>query len=422
MKNNASDKNENKQKIKPPVKPFVRPSDKPSGDQERQGLNRTASALSGSARQAESFPTLAVILRFAQQQKASDIHIGGGEIWIRTDGKLARVRTGDGKAAERACDEAEALTEKRTDCGASIIPGTRQRLHRFRSMGGDCLCIRLLPGQVPDARTLGLTPGLIELSSLRAGMILVAGPTGSGKSTTLAALIREAAVNRACTIVTLEDPAEYDLAGIPECRSLIRQREIGRDIESYEEGLREAMRQDPDLIMIGELRDEKTAEQALKAAETGHLVMSTLHTTDCAQSVDRFLEMFRPESRDSARGVLADVLEAVCVQRLIPAVGGGRVAVREIMRGTPAVKGLIRDGRTHQLKNVIQTSGSEGMVLFDRDLADLVGCGRVAEENALLYAAEPAQLSGYLKNQTPKPVPGGQSEEERSISLLNKSV
>ena len=156
------------------------------------------------------------------------------------------------------------------------------------------------------------------------------------------------------------------------------------------------MREDPDVIMLGELRDEKTAEQALKAAETGHLVLSTLHTTDCVQSVSRFLEMFRPEARDSARGVLADVLEAVCVQRLIPASDGGRVAVREIMRGTPAVRGLIRDNRTHQLKTVIQTSGDEGMVLFDRDLAQLVGTGRVAEACARMWASEPAAFQDYL--------------------------
>ncbi len=192
------------------------------------------------------------------------------------------------------------------------------------------------------------------------------------------------------------ESAEYDLGAIPGSRSLVRQRGLGRDIDSYSQGLADAMREDPDVIMLGELRDEKTAEQALKAAETGHLVLSTLHTTDCVQSVSRFLEMFRPEARDSARGVLADVLEAVCVQRLIPASDGGRVAVREIMRGTPAVRGLIRDNRTHQLKTVIQTSGDEGMVLFDRDLAQLVGTGRVAEACARMWASEPAAFQDYL--------------------------
>ncbi len=315
------------------------------------------------------------IVRFAQERGASDIHIGGGEIWIRKDGRLIRVKT---------------------EADAAILPGTRQRLHRYKSLGTSCLCIRLLPGIVPDAKSVGLPDSLVSLSALRSGMILIAGPTGSGKSTTLAALIREIAVKRSCAIVTLEDPAEYDLGAIPGSRSLVRQRELGRDIDSYSQGLADAMREDPDVIMLGELRDEKTAEQALKAAETGHLVLSTLHTTDCVQSVSRFLEMFRPEARDSARGVLADVLEAVCVQRLIPASDGGRVAVREIMRGTPAVRGLIRDNRTHQLKTVIQTSGDEGMVLFDRDLAQLVGTGRVAEACARMWASEPAAFQDYL--------------------------
>ena len=335
------------------------------------------------------------IVRFAQERGASDIHIGGGEIWIRKDGRLIRVKT-EADAAVRACEEAEIVSCGRTDSGAAILPGTRQRLHRYKSLGTSCLCIRLLPGIVPDAKSVGLPDSLVLLSALRSGMILIAGPTGSGKSTTLAALIREIAVKRSCAIVTLEDPAEYDLGSIPGSRSLVRQRELGRDIDCYSQGLADAMREDPDVIMLGELRDEKTAEQALKAAETGHLVLSTLHTTDCVQSVSRFLEMFRPEARDSARGVLADVLEAVCVQRLIPASDGGRVAVREIMRGTPAVRGLIRDNRTHQLKTVIQTSGDEGMVLFDRDLAQLVGTGRVAEACARMWASEPAAFQDYL--------------------------
>lgn len=335
------------------------------------------------------------ILTLAEEKGASDIHLSPEEIWFRRSGKLypASHRT---NLSEEAIAELLEEAGGRRDLAISLAGELRVRVHLYRSGGKDCAALRLLPAQIPDARSVDLPQALKEASLANAGLVIIAGPTGSGKSTTLAAMIRHLCLKRQSCVITLEDPVEYDFSTLPESRCMIRQRNMGEDFESYEEGIRDAMREDPDIIMLGELRDRACAEEVLKAAETGHLVLTTLHTASCEQSVNRFLELFPPDGRDSARGILADVLLCVCVQRLVPAVGNSRVAVREVMTNTSAVKSLIREEKTHQIASMIQTGSDQGMQVFDAQLARLVVQGKVSERDAAHYAISPRDLDRYL--------------------------
>lgn len=255
----------------------------------------------------------------------------------------------------------------------------RVNVYRQKSMIG--AAFRHIPRTVRGIEQLGLPPAVAEFAHLPRGLVLVTGPTGSGKSTTLAGLLNLANRSRAGHIVTIEDPIEY-LHEHQQC--IINQREVGTDTTSFAEALKRALRQDPDIILIGELRDLETTSVALTAAETGHLVLATLHTQDAAQTIDRLIDIFPAGQQQQIRVMVASTLQGVVCQALVPlASGTGRALAAEVMVVTPAIRALIREGKTHQIASVMQTSGANGMVTFDSSLAELVSTDQISRRVAL---------------------------------------
>ncbi|MFS2220998.1 type IV pilus twitching motility protein PilT [Pantoea sp. B65] len=262
------------------------------------------------------------------------------------------------------------------DFALTLASGTRLRASLFRQRHGLSLALRLIASQCPALETLGL-PGIIPtLLQQPDGLLLITGATGSGKSTTLAAMIDR--LNQQCDlhILTLEDPIEF-IHGSK--RSLIQQREIGLHCSSFQQGLRAALREDPDVILLGELRDSESIRLALTAAETGHLVLATLHTRGAAQAVERLVDVFPAAEKSLVRCQLAGSLKAVVAQRLVPGVGGGRVALFEVLVNTPAVANLIREGKSHQLPGLLQTGMQAGMRTFEQSLRERIAAGAVAD-------------------------------------------
>lgn len=254
----------------------------------------------------------------------------------------------------------------------------RFRVNAFKQRGSISAALRVIPTQVPDAKTLGLPEIILQLTKKHQGLILVTGPTGSGKSTTLACMIDTINRERDCHIITLEDPIEYLHR---HNKSIINQREIGLDSHSFASALKASLRQDPDVILVGELRDLETISTALTAAETGHLVLATLHTNNAIGTVDRIVDVFPPHQQAQIRLQLASVLEAVIAQQLLPRVDGkGRVAAFEILLATPAIRNLIREGKTHQIMSLIQTGARIGMKSFDMAYKELLAKGLVSRE------------------------------------------
>lgn len=283
---------------------------------------------------------------------------------------------------------------------AYAIPGlSRFRVNVYRQRGSYAVACRVLADRVPDLQELfPYSPGWVavmrRLAGLTRGLVLVTGPTGSGKSTTLAAMVDYINSSFKKHIITLEDPVEYlhrHKLGI------VNQREVGEDVESFAEGLRAALREDPDVIMVGEMRDMETIATAITAAETGHLVFSTLHTNTASETVDRIIDVFPPHQQQQIRVQLASVLRGVISQQLLPRKNGqGLVCAVEMLVGTHAVKALIRENKTHQLSSVLQTGLQDGMVPLERSLADMVAGGLVAREVAMDRAYDPRLLVRYL--------------------------
>ena len=259
--------------------------------------------------------------------------------------------------------------------------GLRQRVNVYRQQNELCAAVRLLNDTIPTFEELGLPPIIRKLAAEPRGLILITGPTGSGKSTTLAAMIDYINVNFAKHIITIEDPVEYVYeSGM----SVIHQREIGVDTKSFAASLRCALREDPDVNLVGEMRDYETISAAVTAAETGHLVMSTLHTTGAAQTLDRIIDSCPPHAQNQIRTQLSTILKGVITQALIPlAMGGGRVAATEILVGTDAVGSLIRDNKCFQLATVMQSSAALGMHTLNADLARLVRAGTIRRDDAI---------------------------------------
>ncbi len=255
----------------------------------------------------------------------------------------------------------------------------------------------MVPAAVRTLDQLGLPPVLHEWTRAPRGLVLVTGPTGSGKSTTLAALINEINERRSCHIMTVEDPIEF-LHGHK--RSLINQREVGGDTHSFANALRSVLRQDPDVILVGEMRDLETMQIALTAAETGHLVFATLHTSDAPQTIDRVIDVFPPHQQEQIRVMLANGLQGVCCQQLLPTLARGRVAACEVLVPTPAVRNLIREGKTHQIYSMMQTGAAHGMVAMDASLAALVRRGVIAPAAALERAGHAGELGRLLGGAT----------------------
>ncbi len=308
-------------------------------------------------------------LKLAREKDASDLHLSTGEVpTIRVNGFIDKLNFPklESSALEKILQEILNLAQQEVlgnlgeiDFAFSGAEGERYRAHAFRQSGEYALAIRLLHNKIPTCEEINLPQTICDFANLKQGLVLVTGGTGSGKSTTLAALVNKINCERSVHIITLEDPIEYRY--LPN-KSIIRQREIGSDTQSFASGLRSALREDPDVILVGELRDKETMATALTAAETGHLVLATLHTKDAVATINRILDSF-PENAQQIRTQLAEVLQGIICQELVlNAQGNGRVAVFESLVATSALRSLIREGKTYQIKSYLETGTQYGMI------------------------------------------------------------
>lgn len=351
--------------------------------------------------------SLEQLLHLAGERKASDIHLTvDSPPVLRLNGQLVpleqsdKITSADMELFARGLmneeQKAYFVEHGELDFSYSLTGIGRYRLNAFRQRGSVGMVIRLIPTQIPTPDKLGLPPVTLELARLHKGLVLVTGPTGSGKSTTLASLIDYINRTRSSHIVTVEDPIEYlHRHG----RSLVNQREVGTDTGSFANALRAVLRQDPDVILVGEMRDLETISTAITAAETGHLVFSTLHTNDATQAIDRIIDVFPPHQQQQIRVQLAAVLQGVLAQQLLPTADQqGRVAAIEVLIANTAVRNLIREGKTHQIPTVLQTGGKLGMQTMDKALADLVRQGLVTPEAAQEKMLNPENLRSEPRN------------------------
>jgi twitching motility protein PilT len=291
----------------------------------------------------------------------------------------------------------ESILEEHQDVDFSLTWRDKERLRgsAFHQRGELALALRMIPSEIPSFEELGLPPIAEWLARLPRGLVLLTGPTGSGKSTTLASIIDRINMTRALHILTIEDPVEYVH---DHNLSAVNQREIGLDSPSFERALRSALREDPDVLLVGEMRDLESIQLALTLAETGHLVFSTLHTNDAAQAIDRIIDVFPAYRQEQIRVQLAASLGAVIAQRLVPRLGGGMVAAFEILVANNPVRNLIREGKTNQLLNVITTSQQEGMCTLESSLVDLIRSEIVTYDDALAISAHPKELDRLLSH------------------------
>jgi len=331
------------------------------------------------------------ILRKAAALGASDIHlISGSHPMVRVDGKLIQMPTFTMLSADQCSaliyqlmnEQQKARFEQSWSLDFSIqVDENRYRANVFYQRHGMEAAVRVIPNRIPTLEELLLPRAVAQLADLSRGLVLMTGPTGSGKTTTLAALINLINQARRANIITIEDPIEFLYSNL---NSVVSQREIGVHAPDFSSALKYILRQDPDVVLIGELRDYETISAALTVAETGHLVFGTLHTMDAAQTVDRIVDVFPHSQQAQVRTQLAGVLQAVISQALIPkAQGRGRVPACEVMMVTPAVSNLIRQGKTHEIYSIIEMGAMEGMISMERALADLVRRGLIDPSNAV---------------------------------------
>ena len=344
------------------------------------------------------------ILKLAKDKQASDIHITvSSPPVLRVNGQICKVNVDplDQEKTKKLCyslisDEQKAKFEATKNLDFSFYARGLCRVRGSLFFQKACVSgtFRLLNSNPPEFADLDLPPVLQEVSNYPHGLVLVTGPTGSGKSTTLSACINKVNRTRRAHILTLEDPIEMIYA---HSNSIVNQREIGTDCNSFADGLKSAMRSDPDVILVGEIRDQETVELTLKLAETGHLVFSTLHTNTAAKSIDRILGMFDQANRSMIQTQLSTVLQAVVAQRLVLARDGqGRKAVVEVMLANPAIRNLIRENKIFQITSVMQTNISEGMLTFNHSLAKLVNKGEISREQAFKVTNEKQELKRLL--------------------------
>lgn len=338
-------------------------------------------------------------ITYGRQQGCSDIHLTPGEpVLFRRIGKLEVLGFSASKEeTEQMIDSLLSDDQKKDllqgndiDFAYAVPDGSRQRVNIYRERNRTCCAIRLLNDTIPTLEELLLPDILKRLSLLPRGLILVTGPTGSGKSTTLASMVNFINKSQQSHILTIEDPIEYVYQNQ---FALIHQREVGSDTVSFASALRSALREDPDVILVGEMRDHETISAALTAAETGHLVLSTLHTTGAANTIDRIIDVFPPEGQRQIRTQLSGVLQGIITQQLLPTADGqGRIAALEVLVGTDAVRNLIRDSKGHQLQSIIQTGAKEGMNTLSQDLNRLIRENKVTYEDALTICSDPREL------------------------------
>lgn len=341
-------------------------------------------------------PLMKKLLDLAIERKASDLHLTVGvPPTIRIDGKLVAVPEESPLTSETVSkliqsfmtqEQLERLKLRKEVDFSFGYQTTRFRTNTYFQKGNLAASLRLISKQIKSIAELGLPPLLEKFTSPSQGFFIITGPTGHGKSTTLAAMVNHINHSRSEHIVTIEDPIEYVFE---HDKSIISQREVGSDTNSFARALRSALREDPNVVLVGEMRDLETIDAALTLAETGHLVFTTLHTNSAAQTADRIIDVFPPHQQQQVRMQLANVLLGVASQRLLPRTSGGRVAACEIMVANSAVRATIREGKTHQLPNIIQTSAAEGMITMDKVLAELVSKGEITIDNALTWAIDP---------------------------------
>ncbi|MCE5285589.1 MAG: type IV pilus twitching motility protein PilT [Pelosinus sp.] len=340
------------------------------------------------------------ILKMAVDLRASDVHLSVGSPAIfRINGELKFSETNILTASQTAeyvkeilsnADYEQYLANGEKDSAYEALDVGRFRVNAFKKRGNDALVLRLISLSIPSLDSLQMPAVIKKLAQKNRGLILVTGTTGSGKSTTLAAMINEINMTRQGHILTLEDPIEYLHKNN---KSIISQREIGRDTKSYANGLRAALREDPDVILVGEMRDFETISTALTAAETGHLVLSTLHTMGAVKTIDRIVGVFPAEQQQQVRMQLSSVFEGVISQQLIPQHFGGRTAALEVMIATDAIRNQIREGKLHQMESTIQTGAREGMVTMDSSIMSLYKNGIISVESALRFAVNKERFS-----------------------------
>jgi twitching motility protein PilT len=340
----------------------------------------------------------------AYQKNASDLHLSVGlPPTCRSNGRLCFLNDAilEPKDTETIVNDLLSIPQMEMlknngeiDISISSYGEYRCRANVFRQRGCYSIAIRLLNPIISDFEALGLPSVLSDLCCLTRGLILITGPTGTGKTTTLAAMVDWINTHRDCHIVTLEDPIEYVH---PHKKSIVNQREIGQDSISYASAMRAVLRQDPDVILIGEMRDLESISIAITAAETGHLVLSTLHTIGASKTIDRIIDVFPPFQQNQIRTQLSMVLQGVISQQLIPkANGSGRVIATEVMITTPAIRNMIRENKLHHISNAIQTSGKNQMKSMDASIIELVKLGQISPEDGLLYSVDPEYMKKML--------------------------
>ena len=339
------------------------------------------------------------------KKKASDLHLQVGlPPMLRVDGALSPVSGAEVLKEEGVealvfaiLDEDQKqilLKDKEFDFSFAFGDLGRFRVNAFHERGNMAAALRLIPNELLTIEQLGLPPIVNKFADYPRGLVLVTGPTGSGKSTTLAALIHKINHERAAHIVTIEDPIEFTHKSK---KSVIVQREVHYDTYSFSAALRSSLRQDPDVVLVGEMRDLETIAAAITIAETGHLVFATLHTNSASQSIDRMIDVFPPHQQPQIRSQLANILMAICSQRLLPAIGGGRIASAEILIATPAVRNIIREGKSHQLEAVIQTGAEFGMQSMDKTLVTLIHNGTITYDEARNVAVDIEELDRLMR-------------------------
>ncbi len=344
------------------------------------------------------------LLHMSMERKASDTHLTVGlPPMVRVDGEMVMLPFKPLTNEDTRRLVYETLTDENLkkfetthelDFGHGVKGLARFRFNAYMQRGSVAAALRSIPTKIPSFSTLGLPPIVREMSKRSSGLILVTGPTGSGKSTTIASMIDDINETRQGHILTIEDPIEY-LHQHKKC--MVNQRELHSDTYSFHNALRAVLREDPDIILVGELRDLETIEAALTLAETGHLVFGTLHTRNAPATIDRVVDVFPADQQEQIRVLLGNTIEAIVSQQLLPKLGGGRVASIEVMMGTPAIKNLIREGKTHQMYSVIETSAQIGMQTMDSSLAHHFRNGNCSYEECLMRSVDKENFSRLAK-------------------------